>query len=425
MKRIKSVLLLTLFTAIGLQLVAQETKEEKFKVYGFIRNEAYYDTYKGVDAAMDQFYLLPLYTGKDENGVHFNEQGSAHMTAIATRIGVNINGPEVLGAKTMGNIEVDFAGITTTEPVVIRIRKAYYKFSWEKSSLLVGQNWHPFWGGANFPTVAGLNTGAPFQPFNRSPQIDYTMKFGKLALSGVALYENQYVSRGFYTATNSNNKTLPKRNAVIPEMVLNASYNSGKISIGAAAQYNAIKPIDRTTNSDGKTFVTDELNTSTAAMAYIKYKSDKLSVLAKTVYGQNLAHLTMLGGYGVKSIDAATGAYTYTNYNHSSSFLNIVYGKKYQAGLFAGYTVNLGTTDALAVTSTGSVLTAGLMPNVQNMMRIAPHFAYNVNQFRFMAEYEMTSAAYGTGSMDTSNGLFSATENVTNNRIIFLMMFLF
>lgn len=424
MKNLKIALFICMLTGSGLQLMAQDSTESKFKFYGFIRNELYYDSYKGVDAAMDQFYLMPLYTGKDAKGKHYNEQGSAHLTAVATRMGVNINGPEVFGAKTMGNIEVDFAGITTEDPVVIRIRKAFYKFSWENTSLLIGQTWHPFWGGSNFPTVAGLNTGAPFQPFNRSPQIDYTMKFGKLSFSGIALYENQYVSKGFYTVTNTNNRTLPKRNAILPEMVLSANYNTEKLAIGVAAQLNAIKPIDRTTGTAG-TFVSAELNSSMAAMAFIRYKGEKLSVLVKTVNGQNLGNLTMLGGYGVKSIDSATGAYTYTNYNHSTSFINIVYGKKYQAGLFAGYTINLGTSDALALSSVGTTITTGMLPNIQNMTRIAPHFAYNVNQFRFIAEYEMTSAAYGTGAMDLTNGLYGLTENVTNNRIIFVMMFLF
>lgn len=427
MTKFNQTILWAIFLVASLTVNAQDApKESPFKLYGFIRNEFYHDTYKGVDAAMDQFYLVPLYAGKDANGEHFNEQGSSHLTAIASRLGLNINGPELFGAKTMGNFEMDFAGITTTEPVVIRIRKAYFKFAFEKSSLLIGQNWHPFWGGAYFPTVAGLNTGAPFQPFNRAPQVNYQYNLGKqLSISGTALYENQYVSKGFYTVTaNSNNSTIPKRNAEIPEMVLSLDYKADKVAIGVAGQYNAILPIDRTTGTAG-TFVSKELNNSSAAMAFVSYKSGKLSLLAKTVYGQNLANLCMLGGYGVSSINAETGAYTYTNYNHATAYINAVYGKKYQFGFFGGYTKNLGTSAALATDAEGKTKTAGLLTSIQNLYRVAPHFAYNVNQFKFIAEWEMTAAAYGTGSIDTANGLYNTTENVANNRLIFVMMFMF
>jgi len=141
-EKIATLLLASLFA--GLTLKAQDEQKPKVDIYGFLRNEFYYDTYKGVDAAMDQFYLFPLYVGKDANGSHINQQGSAHITAIATRVGANITGPEILGAKPIGNIEVDFAGVTSVDPVLIRIRKAYLKLSWEKSAILVGQNWHPF-----------------------------------------------------------------------------------------------------------------------------------------------------------------------------------------------------------------------------------------------------------------------------------------
>lgn len=419
----RRILFLITLLAIGIELWAQEKPNMKF--YGFVRNEAYYDSYKGVDAAMDQFYLLPLYVGKDSQGNHINGQGSAHITAIATRVGVNINGPEVLGAQSMANIETDFAGITGAEPMVLRIRKAFMKLNWEKSSLLVGQTWHPFWGGANFPTVGSLNTGAPFQPFNRSPQIDYTYKMGKVAVSGIVLYENQYVSRGFYTTPNSNKKTLPKRNAVIPELVFSINYKGDALSLGGALQHNSIKPIDVTTGNDGSKFISNELNQSSAAMAFAKYKKGKLSILAKTVYGQNLANLTMLGGYAVKSIDAATGGMTYTNYNHSSSFLNIVYGKQYQIGIFGGYTQNLGTTDAIYLDADANAIAKGLLPNVQSLVRVAPHLAYNVNKFRFVAEYEMTTANYGSGEINQNDGLYNSVESVTNNRILLMMMYFF
>lgn len=109
----------------------QEIKSNDFDLdfYGFIRNEFYIDTYKVLEAVHDQFYLVPLYGGKDANGKDINEQTSANLSAITTRLGVKINGPELFGAKTSGNIEFDFGGIIKTEPSLLRIRHAWSAFS--------------------------------------------------------------------------------------------------------------------------------------------------------------------------------------------------------------------------------------------------------------------------------------------------------
>ncbi len=424
MKHLKTIVLLTFLFPISFNLFAQEKEESSLSFYGFIRNDLFFDTYKGVESIMDQFYLMPNYKGIDANGEHLNEQGSAHLSAVSSRLGLKVAGPEILGANTIANIEMDFSGVTTVDPVLVRIRKAYYKLTWENSNLLVGQNWHPMWGGSCYPTTGSLNTGAPFQPFNRSPQINYTATLNKIDLSAAAIYENQYVSRGFYAPTNSKEKTLPKRNAGIPEVVLSAVFNSGNFTVGAAAQHNTILPIDHTTGNNGSTYVSDQMHNSSAALAYIQFKNENLKVLAKSVYGQNLANLTMLGGYGVKSIDANTGAYEYTNYTHSASFLNVVYGKTYQLGFFAGFTKNLGTTDALAGTS-DEVKTAGLMTNIQTLYRLAPHISYNVKKFKVAVEYEMTSAEYGTGAINTDNGLYNSTIDATNHRLLLTTTYLF
>ena len=420
--QIQNIFLFLFFLFLSSETTAQDgTYKPKAQFYGFIRNEVFYDSYKGVDAAMDQFYLVPLYAGRDANGSDINDQGSAHLTAIATRLGVTISGTEILGATPLANIETDFAGITKTEPVVLRIRKAFLKLTWKNSALLVGQTWHPFFGGADCPMVAGLNTGAPFQPFNRSPQVNYDYQTGKIILSGTALYESQYVSKGFYAVSNTNQSTLPKRNAGIPEFVFSVKYSSKKITVGVSAQYNTIQPIDVTTGSDGEKYITNEMNTSQAGMAYIQYSGEKLKILARAVIGQNLANLTMPGGYGVKSVDETTGAYTYTNYTNYTAFINGVYGKQHQVGFFAGIGENLGTNDALADAS----LTAGMLTKIQNMNRFSANYTYNIKNFRFIAEYERTTAVYGTGNMDLSNGLFSSSERATNNRLIFVMMYTF
>lgn len=414
-----SFLLLIVFTLFG-----QEKKEEKsIKFYGFIRNAIYTDTYRGVDAVHDQFYLLPLYIGTDNNGDHINQDFQSNMTAIASRMGAKISGPELFGAKSSALIEFDFGGITSLYPSVFRIRHAYMKLDWDNSMLLAGQAWHPFWGDASFPHVGSLNTGAPFQPFNRSPQVRYDYKLGdKTTLLGAVVYENQYTSKGFYGPTDDVDKTKAMRYSAMPEFVLMAKYKTGNINLGVGAEYKSILPTDIINNL--KTNIT---NNSYGFTAYGNYKKDKLYVLLKGTYGQNLTHLTMPGGYGVKAVDATTGAYEYTNYNNYAAFLNVTYGKKWQAGLLAGMGGNLGTSDALVDVGGNGAKIAGLFATVEGIYRVAPSLTLNVKNFRFTAEYEMTSAAYGdkTSGLDLSDGLYNSTVLATNHRMLFMMMYMF
>lgn len=153
-------------------------------------------------------------------------------------MGVRIAGPEILKAKTSANIEADFAGDLGVNPAMLRVRQANAVFNWSKSSLLVGQTWHPFWSGKVFPTVGGLNTGCPFQPFNRSPQIRFDYKpSAKFVLSAAMVSEFQYKSYGFTKIDSMYPKAMVysdksesyNRNAAIPELIANIELNNSKL----------------------------------------------------------------------------------------------------------------------------------------------------------------------------------------------------
>ncbi len=419
---ILAIILLTSFI-VG-QSQEKLSKDLNLDIYGFVRNDLIVDTYKGIDAGYDLFYLFPLYAGQDQDGEDINECTSATLSAMSTRLGVKVDGPEIFGAKTNAVVEFDFLGITKSEPTLFRIRHANVTFNWENSKLLVGQTWHPFFGGSAYPIVAGLNTGAPFQAFNRSPQIRYDYNVGQFQLSGAAVYENQYTSKGleaggFVTGNQA------QRNAVMPELVLTAEYHHAGVKIGVGAEVKRIKPCMTTVGTEGS-FKLDETLTSAGFMTYIQYKKEKFSFLAKGFYGQNMTHLTQVGGYGITSVDEATGAMTYTNYTNYTSLLNVVYGKKWQVGVFLGYGANLGTGEALyEYPTTGSALTKGVLPNVQDLARIAPHVSLNLSKIRLSAEYEMTTANYGIGSFQFDDGLYADTHRTTNNRIIAVMTYFF
>jgi hypothetical protein len=160
-------------------------------------------------------------------------------------------------------------------------------------------------------------------------------------------------------------------------------------------------------------------------MAFLGYKKDKLYILAKGLVGQNMVNLTMFGGYGVKDYNTTTGAMTYTNYNNYTALFNIVYGKKVQVGLFTGIAGNMGTSDPLHKFDNGKAKTLGLLTSIKNIYRVSPRLTYNIKNMSFTAEYEMTTAEYGAGTFNFKDGLYSDKVSVTNNRLLFVLMYNF
>lgn len=427
----KKLLSLILFFSTVIAFGQDKPKETSAEFYGFVRFESFFDSYKGLNAGNELFFIAPSYIGVDANEKHINQTPTYNFASMATRLGVRISGPEILKAKTTANVEADFAGDLAGNPALFRVRQANVVFTWEKSSLLIGQTWHPFWSGKVFPTVGGLNTGSPFQPFNRSPQVRFDCKpNSKLILSAAMVGEFQYKSFGF---SKIETMTIEKadiynRNAGMPEMIGNVEINNGGYTLGAGASLKYIKPTLYTVGSDTKKYVSDDLVKAVSFVGYAQYVKKMFTIRAKAVLGQNMTHLNIPGGYGVKTLDKATGAMTYTPYTSFTSYINMVYGKKYQVGFFGGYMKNLGTSDALynfGHESYPVVYCPGLLPNVASIYRVAPHFAVNISKMRFVIEYELTSAKYGTGNIGLKDGLYANSVDATNHRALFMLMYSF
>jgi hypothetical protein len=412
----KKIIVLMFFILPVISFAQEAKKESSIKLYGFIRNDFSLDTYQGVNAFEDIYYLFPHYQGMDDNGNDINEQTTANFFSMMTRLGMKIAGPEILGAKTSAVIEVDLAG--KPNYFLMRARKAYVQFDWEKSSLLVGQTWHPFFGGHAYPRVGSLSTGTPFNAFNRSPQVKLDLKSGNIKLTLAGLYQHQYLSRGPLGASSTY-----KRDAVLPELVAGLSCEKDGISLGVAADYNTIKPKLTTTGING-TFNTDEVLGSMTYMGYAKIAKGKLMMLTKGFYGQNMAHFLMLGGYGVKSLNPTTGEESYTNYSVASALFNITYGTKWRPGLFIGYSENLGTDDPLVDTGAGAT-TYGFFTQIQSMYRISPSISYSIPRFLLTAEYEITSADYGIDGFNMNDGLYSSKHTVENRGLRLVMTYSF
>ncbi|MFV0289711.1 MAG: hypothetical protein ACK5IJ_02270, partial [Mangrovibacterium sp.] len=364
----------------------------------------------------------PLYAGVDASGKDINQSQSANLTALATRLGVKIAGQEVLGAQTSAVIEVDFAGITKLQANLLRIRLAFVDLKWETLRLRMGQDWHPYWNEGLCPTVASFNTGAPFMAFNRSPLLRVDKSLGNFSIGAAAVYENQFTSKVLDNASYTSDNQA-QRNGAMPEISIFASEKLKNWTLALGGEVKRIQPRFKTEGTEG-IFRADSYLTSYSSMALVRFKNEKLNISARSFYGQNMTHLTMLGGYAVASKNEETGAETYTNYNNFTALCNIVYGVKWQVGAFAGYGKNLGTSHEV-YNNSGNIITAGLLPNVMNHWRTSAHLAHNIGNMRFVVEYELTTANYGVGNIDFSNGKYKQTHEASNHRATLSMVYNF
>lgn len=384
----------------------------KFKLYGFVRGDLFYNSRANVESFDGVFLLYPSDRLPDVDGKDLNAASNSGFYMMTTRLGVDITGPKIAGASSTGKIEGDFAGVSGNHTLV-RIRQAYFKLNWSNgSSLLMGQTWHPLFGEVA-PRVLNVSTGAPYQPFSRTPQLNFRYTFGNLSLSTVALFQSQFLSAG------PDGKSMKyARNAVYPEFFAGITYKQAQLLLTAGVDILPLKPRTQSVVS-GNTYRVDENITTTSFMLAGAYSKKLFSLSAKSVLGQNLTQVTQMGGYGVSEINPITGAYSYTPFKHITSWVNATYGKKYQGGIFLGHSHNLGSKESL--TATDKVYGQGL--NIDHLIYAAGQVSYNLPSVTFGLEYALNTAHYGTISLQ--DGKVRNTHALTNHRWVALMAYYF
>lgn len=416
-----SLVLLLLFGSI-VSFAQEDKKKLNFEFYGFVRADYYYDSRQSVISNEGLLFLYPKDEKLDVNGEDLNAQANAGLYSFVTRPGVKISGLNVFNADLTGVVEADFAGYSGNG-TLLRIRLAYMKFDWQKSSLLLGQGWHPMFTPVK-PGQLSISTGAPFQAFNRSPQIRYNYKLSDLTLSGAAVFQYQYLSTG---PDGKSSKYF--KQALVPELALMADYRYSGFQAGLALSYLKIKPRTEMTllyPGSSNTYIPmpykiNESVSSLSYSAYLSYTDRLFSATIRSSLMENPVHLNMLGGYGIKSVDQY-GEREYTPFRHSSTWLNLSYGKKYVPNLFIGYTRNLGSKDELVDNT--SMFGEGL--SIQELYRVSPSISYNIPHFRLGLEYEFSLAKYGdSGTIDWKDGLYGSTHAVKNHRLMGTVSYIF
>ena len=378
-------------------------------ISGFVKTDVMYDSRQTVTFREGHFLLYPSPTLGDKFGTDINAKPRLNMLSIQTRVLGRITGPDAFGAKTSGLIEGEFFGTCDIDVSGFRLRHAYLKMDWGISSLLIGQFWHPMFVVEMYPGVISFNTGAPFQPFSRNPQIRFSYSMNKVKLIAAAMSQRDFQSSG-----PAGLSSCYLQNSVLPNLHAQLQYSSGSNLLGAGIDYKRLTP--RLVTS--KDVATDATVSSTAFLGYARIAVDPVTVKLEGTYGENLSDMLMLGGYALKSTDPVTGVEDYSALKSLSFWMEISTGKDIEFALFSGYSKNLGAGDNL----TGAYYGRGT--DIDNLFRISPRVAWNAGTVRLSTELEYTSAAYGTpNSLD--KGKVADLKNVGNARLLLAAYYFF
>lgn len=413
----KTIAFLIIVAASGAAFAQQDKPQPAFGISfsGFIKTDAIFDSRQTVNIREGHFLLFPKGAQVDPAGKDVNARAAFNILSVQTRLVGRVTGPDALGAKTSGLIEGEFFGTADGDTNGFRLRHAIIKLNWKATELMVGQFWHAMFITDSFPDVVSFNTGAPFQPFARAPQVRLTRALGRWSVIATALSQRDFASNGPEGASS-----VYLRNAAIPEFNLKAQYAAKderagtETLVGFGVDYMTIAP--RITTEAG--YKTSESLGSMAAMAYVKRRMPGWTIKAEAVYGQNLHHLTMIGGYGVSEVtDQVTRTQRYTPLETMSAWGELhSNGARWQVGVFGGYARNLGSSRTIAGPSYGRGT------NIRDLFRISPRLVHNAGKLRLAAEAELTSAAYGTPD---ARGKVSAATRATNVRFLLATFYFF
>jgi len=403
----KLFLLIFVFTVCIPVLHSQDKTDSKWGINftGFVKTDFIFDSRQTVNAREGHFLFYPQPELKDINNKDINAESSFNILSIQTRLNGKITGPDAFGAKSSAMIEGEFFGTSDGDINGFRLRHATVNLDWKETSLMAGQYWHPMFVTDCFPGTVSFNTGAPFQPFTRNPQLRLTQNLANNFIAILAAYSE----RDFQDYGPAGQSSVYLRNAIIPGFHLQLQYKSDNLLFGAGGDFKSLKPKLVTS----KNVSTEEKVNSMAVEGYLKFILQSVTVKLEGVYGKNLANMFMIGGYAVNSIDTATGIEKYTPVNIFSVWGDISGGKTIELGIFGGFTKNLGADDNIINSNSSSFYSRGY--NIEGLFRLSPRVVFNSGKARIAFELEYTSAAYGTPNA-LNKGKVENTTSVSNIR---------
>ena len=399
---------------------------------GYIKSEAFVDSYQVAGEDQDQFLFYPLHPALDRTGNNINAKGRFNMLTIESRLRAEIVGPFIFGANSFGITEVDawataplqvgshLATSSILQMGLLRIRHAFIYFEWEDKSLMLGQYWHPIILPECYADTISFNGGVPIEPFTRETQVRLTKQFGTMTfLLAAGSHANSP-----YDGPNGID-TLYTRNGIMPNINVQLFSSIRKHICGIGVDVTRLVP-RLVTN---KNFRANESLTSWTVIAFASFNWERLGLRLKFIYGQNGTTYSLISGYAVHSIDPYTDHRTYTNTQCLNAWLDTAYKGEIEPGLFLGISKNIGAPRSIipSITDPKTGVTENLIysynqQDIDLLFRVQPRIRWFIKPLVLGLELELTGAKYGTVT-DTARVI--NTQLVNNVRFLLAAFYVF
>lgn len=403
MKKLLLLFLLVIFLP-GL-LISQETEQKpSITLSGYVRYEMFYDTYESATTRDGEVYLYPLSETLDINGDDVNNNFKLNMLGLQARTKLTAVGPDAFGAKVTGVLEGDFLGVSQADSRMLRLRHGFLNLKWDNADLLMGHTWHPMFVPECFPSTISFGAGVPFHVLNRAPQVRYTAKLGSsISVMGALLIHGYHKSVGPAEA---------QRNSGLPDAQFQFKLNSKNVFASFTAGYKWLTPRLVTAGN----VKTNETIGSYNLAANTKLLFGPVTFKVEGIYGQNLTHFVMIGGYGAAENPLTVDDYTYSNINTMAVWSDLAYNSKsVEVALFGGFSSNVNASDDYYSISG---YTRG--ENIKSIFRVSPRVVIKSGKVDFGIEYMITGAKYGVVDAADARYRFTETDKYTiNKRMIF------
>jgi len=380
MKRKISAVLALIIGGVFLSYGQSDDKKVSVKFSGFVKTDFMYDTRQTTNAREGHFMILP----KGENivdGEDLNDQSNINFLSIQSRLRVKVSGPDFFGMKTSGMVEGAFFGNANETTGEFRLRHAFVKLSNDKIDIIAGQYWHPMFVTAVFPGTYSFNTGVPFQPFSRNPQLRVETK-GAVKFIGAMFTERDFKTKGASVSQSG-----------IPQFHAQLQFGDKSKSLGGFG-------VNLKTVSPG---LGEDNLSSLAYIGYFRTKLGDTTLKMEATYGDNMSDLLQVGGYGINF----DGEYISTNTLSMWSELSGDFSESMEWGVFGGYTENGGFDES------ATHIAGFLSSSVVDAWRVAPRMGWKSGKLKLGIETEYTSAHYG--GIDASGDMDAGANDAVGN----------
>lgn len=343
----------------------------RYGLNGYIRSDALFATRQ-----TEGLIFRPLTTFWPEQQLSTPYQGDAnelHTMSISNIVGS-------VGMWTEGQVHGNtlrcFLNLASSGQRLgdglMYVENAYVEYTADNWRLLVGQYPHPLMVQTDIPNVISYTYGAPFIARNYTPQITIQRLDGHFAL-GLTLYSaTVFASRGFFSqlfGPDTGDNSFYQFFSGVPGITGTLWYNSDNFSAAFITDFKRIIPqtfysaavIPDDPDSDVALKFNKGLN-SIIISGYTRAHVGSLRIQAQATYGSNSFDQLLQGGYAISSAELANGvkpsytqvprAYkTYAGVYAASVWSTIesreVIHKRYQPGIFVGYSKVLGTRNPI------------------------------------------------------------------------------